>query len=133
MNGVVHVLTADVVGPHAHLARFTVHLRHLPHDPLAVHCDFLSPDGRPTATWVFARALLDEGVHGLAGEGDVRVRAAGTHTELVLRSPSGRCVLYLRTAAVLTYLARTDTWPPTVAECVARAVDELLAGLTKAG
>ncbi|MFD8689669.1 SsgA family sporulation/cell division regulator [Streptomyces sp. NPDC059651] len=134
MHSVVHVLTADVVGPHAIAGRLTTHLRHLPDDPLAVHCDFFSPGGRRVTTWVFARALLEEGVHGPAGEGDVRVCPAGPRTtEVTLRSPSGQCVLHLRTAAVLTYLARSDAWPTAVAARVASAVDELLTGLHAAG
>ncbi|NUR69062.1 MAG: SsgA family sporulation/cell division regulator, partial [Streptomyces sp.] len=59
-------------------------------DPLAVHIDFppeIALDG-DLVTWTFARALLEAGLRGPAGGGDVHLWPCGrARTVLELHSP----------------------------------------------
>lgn len=85
-------------------------LRYSSADPLAVHIDFPSEvclaDG--DATWIFARSLLDAGLRGPAGDGDVHMWPCGDdRTVLELHSPYGLAVLQFDTSALRRFLLRT--------------------------
>ncbi|KUM73221.1 SsgA family sporulation/cell division regulator [Streptomyces sp. ISL-22] len=85
-------------------------LRYASTDPLAVHIDFpgeVSLDGRG-ATWTFARSLLETGLRGPAGDGDVHIWPCGEErTVLELHSPYGMALLQFDTAALNRFLLRT--------------------------
>ena len=85
-------------------------LRYRSTDPLAVHLDFpgeVSLDGRG-AVWTFARGLLDAGLRGPAGDGDVRVWPCGRERTVVeLHSPHGMALLQFDTPALERFLLRT--------------------------
>jgi hypothetical protein len=79
-------------------------------DPLAVHLDFppeVSLDGEEV-TWTFARALLEEGLAGPAGSGDVHIWPCGrARTVLEFHSPYGLALLRFDTSALRRFLLRT--------------------------
>ncbi|MFH0517861.1 SsgA family sporulation/cell division regulator [Streptomyces sp. M41] len=85
-------------------------LRYASTDPLAVHIDFpgaVSLDGRG-ATWTFARGLLETGLRGPAGDGDVHIWPCGPErTAVELHSPHGMALLQFETPALDRFLLRT--------------------------
>ncbi|WP_187451808.1 SsgA family sporulation/cell division regulator [Streptomyces parvus] len=129
MQPIEHVVTAEVSTPDHTGGRLVVWIRHLPDDPLAVRLDF-APTGGPeqsAATWVFARSLLAEGIITPVGDGDVRVRPGDAYeTHIELRPVHGHCLVRFRTAALRSFLARTETWPPQVSARVRTELDRTL-------
>ncbi|MFJ8632106.1 SsgA family sporulation/cell division regulator [Streptomyces sp. NPDC093568] len=85
-------------------------LRYASTDPLAVNIDFpgaVSLDGQG-ATWTFARGLLEAGLRGPAGDGDVHIWPCGEERTVVeLHSPHGMALLQFDTAALNRFLLRT--------------------------
>jgi hypothetical protein len=85
-------------------------LRYHCDEPFAVHIDFpahISADGEGV-TWVFGRALLEEGLQAPAGEGDVRIRPCGwARTVIEFHSPLGLAVIRFGTAALRRFLLRS--------------------------
>ncbi|MFF6984404.1 SsgA family sporulation/cell division regulator [Streptomyces sp. NPDC008343] len=85
-------------------------LRYASTDPLAVYIDFpgdVSLDGHG-ATWTFARSLLEAGLGGPAGDGDVHIWPSGEERTVVeLHSPYGMALLQFDTAALKRFLLRT--------------------------
>ncbi|MFE5813601.1 SsgA family sporulation/cell division regulator [Streptomyces sp. NPDC056479] len=85
-------------------------LRYASTDPLAVYLDFpgeVSLDGQG-ATWTFARGLLEAGLRGPAGDGDVHIWPCGEERTVVeLHSPYGMALLQFDTSALSRFLLRT--------------------------
>lgn len=85
-------------------------LRYTAADPLAVCVDFppeVSLDGEGVS-WTFARALLEEGLAGPAGSGDVHIWPCGRSSTVVeFHSPYGLALLQFDTAALRRFLLRT--------------------------
>ncbi|MFG1665689.1 SsgA family sporulation/cell division regulator [Streptomyces sp. Y7] len=85
-------------------------LRYASTDPLAVYIDFpgrVSLDGRG-ATWTFARGLLEAGLRGPAGDGDVHIWPCGEERTVVeLHSPYGMALLQFDTGSLHRFLLRT--------------------------
>jgi hypothetical protein len=85
-------------------------LRYRSTDPLAVCVDFppeVCLDGQG-ATWTFARALLEEGLRGPAGGGDVHLWPCGRDTTVVeFHSPHGLALLQFDTPTLRRFLLRT--------------------------
>ncbi|MFF8971784.1 SsgA family sporulation/cell division regulator [Streptomyces sp. NPDC014995] len=85
-------------------------LRYTSDDPLAVHLDF-PPEAclrGEAVTWTFGRALLEEGLRGPAGSGDVQLWPCGrTRTVMELHSPLGLALLQFDTAALRRFLLRS--------------------------
>lgn len=85
-------------------------LRYASTDPLAVYIDFpgdVSLDGEG-ATWTFARTLLEAGLRGSAGDGDVHIWPCGQERTVVeLHSPHGMALLQFDTACLHRFLLRT--------------------------
>ncbi|MDH6521116.1 hypothetical protein M2164_007748 [Streptomyces sp. SAI-208] len=85
-------------------------LRYGSADPLAVCVDFppeVCLDGRG-ATWTFARSLLEEGLRGPSGGGDVHIWPCGRDTTVVeFHSPYGLALLQFPTAVLRDFLLRT--------------------------
>jgi hypothetical protein len=85
-------------------------LRYTSTDPLAVHLDFppeacLDGEG---VTWTFARTLLDEGLAGPAGSGDVHLWPCGRgRTVLEFHSTQGLALVVFDTFALRRFLLRT--------------------------
>ncbi|MFJ8112340.1 SsgA family sporulation/cell division regulator [Streptomyces sp. NPDC096132] len=86
------------------------HLRCTSDDPLSVRLVFpacASLDGEEV-TWVFARALLEEGLLSPAGLGSVRIRPYGpSHTTVELRAAEGAALIRFDTAALRRFLTRS--------------------------
>ncbi|MFF0222963.1 SsgA family sporulation/cell division regulator [Streptomyces sp. NPDC004629] len=107
-------------------------LRYTVQDPLAVFVDFppeAALDGEGV-TWTFARSLLDAGLAGPAGNGDVRVRPCGaTCTLLEFHSPHGVALLGFGTGALRRFLRRSYAVVAAGEEDVVTAVERGLGAL----
>ncbi|MFF4505190.1 SsgA family sporulation/cell division regulator [Streptomyces sp. NPDC001401] len=107
-------------------------LRYAATDPLAVHLDFppeVSLDGT-CVTWTFGRALLQEGLRGPAGSGDVHIWPCGrARTVLEFHSPYGLALLQFDTAALRRFLLRTYAVVAAGQEDIGAAVEEGLNSL----
>jgi len=101
-------------------------------DPLAVHLDFppeVSLDGTG-ATWTFGRGLLEEGLRGPVGGGDVHIWPCGpARTVVEFHSPYGLALLQFDTAALRRFLLRTYAVVAAGQEDIGAAVDEGLSSL----
>ena len=100
-------------------------------DPWAVTAVFVTPDGE--VTWVFGRDLLEEGLAGPAGEGDVAVWPVVTGRErilyLSLASPNGSALLEADLDAVGEFLRSTYQQVPRGTELARIDLDAELAAL----
>ena len=106
--------------------------RYTSEDPLAVHLDFppdVSLDGTEVS-WTFARALLEDGLRGPAGDGDVHLWPCGHgRTVLELHSPFGMALLQFDTSALQRFLLRTYAVVAAGQEELGEAVDRGLSAL----
>jgi hypothetical protein len=107
-------------------------LRYVSGDPLAVHLGFppeVSLDGE-VVTWTFARALLEAGLRGPAGSGDVHIWPCGrARTVVELHSPYGLALLQFDTSALRRFLLRTYAVVAAGQEDVGAEVDRGLSAL----
>ncbi|MDO0917580.1 SsgA family sporulation/cell division regulator [Streptomyces sp. DT2A-34] len=107
-------------------------LRYASTDPLAVHLDFpgeVSLDGHG-ATWTFARSLLEGGLRGPAGDGDVHIWPCGPERTVVeLHSPYGMALLQFDTSALNRFLLRTYAVVATGEEDLGAVVERGLSSL----
>ena len=107
-------------------------LRYDSTDPLAVCVDFppeVSLDGQGV-TWTFARALLEEGLRGPAGGGDVHIWPCGRSTTVVeFHSPYGLALLQFDTPALRSFLLRTYAVVGAGQEDLGQAVEQGLSAL----
>lgn len=91
-----------------------VRLGYRPSDPWAVTAVFRTADG--DVTWVFGRDLLEDGLAGPSGEGDVAVwpvtTPRGRVLYLSLASPNGSALLEADPDAVREFLDRTFVLVP---------------------
>ncbi|MFF2045426.1 SsgA family sporulation/cell division regulator [Kitasatospora sp. NPDC058170] len=96
-------------------------------DPLAVGIDFRLSVGT-CQRWVFARALLAEGLDSPAGEGDVvfAPEADGVHVLMLLCGVDGAAVLRTRTGDLRGFLRSTYACLPQGAERCGDALDRWL-------
>ncbi|MFF5184594.1 SsgA family sporulation/cell division regulator [Streptomyces sp. NPDC000345] len=107
-------------------------LRYASDDPFAVHLDFPAEVSLAdeAATWTFGRALLEEGLGGPAGTGDVHIWPCGlARTVVELHSPFGMALLQFDTPALHRFLLRSYAVVPAGREDVGAAVDEGLQAL----
>lgn len=109
-----------------------VTLRYLSTDPLAVHFDFPPEsclDGE-ALSWTFARTLLEDGVRGPAGSGDVHIWPCGRAlTVLEFHSPRGLALLQFDTSALRRFLLRSYAVVAAGQEDVGGAVERGLSSL----
>ncbi|MEU6352282.1 SsgA family sporulation/cell division regulator [Streptomyces sp. NPDC047072] len=107
-------------------------LRYDSGDPLAVSLAFppeVSLDGEGVS-WTFARTLLQEGLRGPAGGGDVHLWPCGPDTTVVeLHSPHGLALLQFDTPALRRFLLRTYAVIGAGQEDLGAAVEEGLSEL----
>ncbi|MEV5315771.1 SsgA family sporulation/cell division regulator [Streptomyces sp. NPDC052610] len=107
-------------------------LRYRADDPFAVYFDFppqAALDGEPV-TWTFARALLEEGLRGPVGGGDVQLWPCGEEDTVVeFHSPFGLALLKFDTAALRRFLLRTHAVVAPGREDVGAAVERGLSSL----
>ena len=107
-------------------------LRYVSTDPLAVHLVFppeVSLDGTGVA-WTFGRALLEEGLRGPAGGGDVHIWPCGRDRTVVeFHSPHGLALLQFGTACLRRFLLRTYAVVAAGQEDLGAAVEEGLSSL----
>ncbi|MFJ6084707.1 SsgA family sporulation/cell division regulator [Streptomyces sp. NPDC092369] len=101
-------------------------------DPLAVHVEFppdVSLDGTGV-TWTFGRSLLEEGLRGPAGGGDVHIWPCGrARTVLEFHSPFGLALLQFDTDALRRFLLRTYAVVAAGEEDLDAAVDRGISAL----
>ncbi|MEU5332599.1 SsgA family sporulation/cell division regulator [Streptomyces asoensis] len=107
-------------------------LRYDSADPFAVHVDFppeVSLAGE-SVTWTFGRALLEQGVDGPAGSGDVHIWPCGSvRTVVEFHSPLGLALLQFDTGALRRFLLRSYAVVAAGREDVGAAVDRGLEAL----
>ncbi|KQX63984.1 MULTISPECIES: SsgA family sporulation/cell division regulator [unclassified Streptomyces] len=107
-------------------------LRYDSADPFAVHVDFppeVSLAGE-AVTWTFGRALLEQGVSGPAGSGDVHIWPCGpVRTVVEFHSPLGLALLQFDTGALRRFLLRSYAVVAAGREDVGAAVDQGLEAL----
>ncbi|MBK3625202.1 MULTISPECIES: SsgA family sporulation/cell division regulator [Streptomyces] len=107
-------------------------LRYDSADPFAVHVDFppeVSLAGE-SVTWTFGRALLEQGVDGPAGSGDVHIWPCGpVRTVVEFHSPLGLALLQFDTGALRRFLLRSYAVVAAGREDVGAAVDRGLEAL----
>ncbi|MER5988056.1 SsgA family sporulation/cell division regulator [Streptomyces sp. NPDC001787] len=105
-----------------------VRLYYLTTDPYAVQFTFdVAPD--EVVRWTFARELLDQGMVGPAGMGDVKITPIGDNharTRIVLESPEGLACLEGATAPLKAWLDSTYKEVPAGHEPSAVDIDSLL-------
>ncbi|MFI9331288.1 SsgA family sporulation/cell division regulator [Kitasatospora sp. NPDC052868] len=96
-------------------------------DPIAVRIDFQLTVGA-CQRWLFARALLAEGLTAPAGEGDVvfAPETDGVHVLMLLCGVDGAAVLRARTADLRRFLHGTYACLPQGAERCGDALDRWL-------
>ncbi|SMF44347.1 SsgA family sporulation/cell division regulator [Streptomyces sp. Amel2xC10] len=102
-------------------------LRYASAEPFAVSLDFpaeVSLAGE-RVTWTFARALLEEGLRGPAGSGDVHIWPCGrSRTVVEFHSPLGMALLQFDSPALDRFLLRSYAVVAAGEEDVAAAVDD---------
>ncbi|MFL5995586.1 MAG: SsgA family sporulation/cell division regulator [Streptomyces sp.] len=107
-------------------------LRYDSTDPLALCVDFppeVSLDGQGV-TWIFARVLLEEGLCGPAGGGDVHIWPCGRSTTVVeFHSPYGVALLQFDTPDLREFLLRTYAVVGAGQEDLDEAVEQGLSAL----
>jgi len=87
-------------------------------EPFEVRAVFGAGLAAEPVEWVLARSLLADGMHGPAGDGDVRTRPSASHRHLVieLSSPSGAVRFEAPAAEVARFLDATFRLVPDGAE-----------------
>lgn len=107
-------------------------LRYDSADPFAVHIDFppeVSLAGE-AVTWTFGRALLEQGVNGPSGSGDVHIWPCGrARTVVEFHSPLGLALLQFDTGVLQRFLLRSYAVVAPGGEDVGAAVDRGLEAL----
>ena len=106
-----HAAPARLITTPPHEAKqISTRLRYDPVDPLAVQVAFAaeaSLDGAEVV-WVFARELLNAGLSGPAGKGDVRLwPCASGRTVVAFEAPEGVAVVEFDTPDVRRFLAHS--------------------------
>ncbi|MGI5132788.1 SsgA family sporulation/cell division regulator [Pseudonocardia sp. CA-107938] len=105
----------ELIAPDAPVVPVKVDLTYHSRDPYAVQASFRTGNGT-AVDWVFARDLLQEGLVGLAGTGDVRVQPVAGNSgkvQLELSSPSGHAVFTTCAQTLGDFLRRTyEAVPP---------------------
>ncbi|MFJ7069234.1 SsgA family sporulation/cell division regulator [Streptomyces sp. NPDC101115] len=90
-------------------------LRYDREDPYAVSMAFPPPATLEgvEVSWAFARELLEEGVDGPAGVGDVRLRPYGyDRTVVEFHAPEGVAMVHVRTSELRSFLERSQHLVP---------------------
>jgi len=105
----------ELIAPDAPVVPVKVDLTYHSRDPYAVQASFRTGNGT-AVDWVFARDLLQEGLVGPAGTGDVQVQPVAGNPgklQLELSSPSGHAVFTTCAQTLGEFLRRTfEAVPP---------------------
>jgi hypothetical protein len=99
----------ELIASDAPMVPVKVDLTYRSQDPYAVQASFRTGNGS-AVDWVFARDLLNDGLVGPAGTGDVRVQPMPDNpnrVQLELSSPSGRAMFTTCAHALGEFLHRT--------------------------
>jgi len=83
--------------------------------PVEIVVEF-QPDSIGARTWMFARTILDDGLLGSGGIGDIRVRSDGVTAWLKLASPDGWAELTASHRELEQFLSATVAHTPIGAE-----------------
>jgi Streptomyces sporulation and cell division protein, SsgA len=115
MSTITERLTAYLIIGQETGLDFTITAGYDVHDPYAVRLDFpvVGPDGH-LLSWVFGRALLDEGMSRPAGEGDVHVWPCGPDLvmlELCAEAGSALIALPARQLRAFLFLSYAEVPP----------------------
>jgi sporulation and cell division protein SsgA len=132
---ITHPLALELIDATGAATSVIADLTYDAEDPYAVAASFsLDPRSDETVRWVFARELLDRGVHEPAGEGDVHIwpclnTFGQAVTVIELSSPDGEAVLQARTDEMCCFLRETALMVPAGSETTFLDVDDAIAKL----
>jgi Streptomyces sporulation and cell division protein, SsgA len=135
---ITHPLALELIDATGAATSVIADLTYDAEDPYAVAASFsLNPrTGRSDEIirWVFARELLDRGVHEPAGDGDVHIwpclnEFGQAITVIELSSPDGEAVLQARTDEMCGFLRETALIVPAGSETTFLDVDDAIAKL----
>lgn len=128
------LISTDGSGASTRITAIPVRLSYHPRDPYAVHLRFATGPTRHV-DWVFARALLADGLLTHSGEGDVQVRPGPRATDDVvvveLDSPSGHACFEVAASAVADFLDDSYRAVPPGAEAQRVDLEAVLAALLR--
>ncbi|MGW1695072.1 SsgA family sporulation/cell division regulator [Streptomyces sp. NPDC002399] len=117
-----HTLDMELVSPLGTRLPIPAHLLYRSQDPLVVEFLFHDPVRGPVP-WVISRELLARGMLAPSGEGDVRIRPAGTGPNallhLLLTPPGGPAHLIAPLPALEHWMFRTYQLVPAAQEAEA--------------
>jgi hypothetical protein len=129
---VVCVVTVSVCIAGELAVPLSAELRYDTADPYAVRLSLGAPETRPV-DWVFARSLLEEGMHRPAGAGSVRVnpphRCHAGFVGIVLEANGGSARVEIPAAQAGDFLRRSHAMVPAGAESLHTDIDRALATL----
>jgi hypothetical protein len=129
---VVCAVTVAVCIPGELAVPLSAELRYDAADPYAVRLSLGAPDTQPV-DWVFARSLLEEGMHRSAGVGSVRVnpphRCHAHSVGIVVKSNGGSARIEVPAALAEEFLSRSYALVPAGAESLHTDIDRALAAL----
>jgi hypothetical protein len=97
-------------------------LKYDPGEPATITASIA--DGQVWVDWIFSRLLLDDGLLGMAGIGDVVIWPEDGYVHIMLTSPSGVLVLRSPVAPVEQFLLRT--YAAVSIEAEARILDAII-------
>jgi hypothetical protein len=129
MGPVTAELNGRVLSPGSGLVAARIQIRYEPTDPYAVLMTIRLPGGRPIP-WTFARELLDGGLRGTSGTGDVTVapcpQAPSVLLHVTLRDEVSDAVLEMGLAPIKEFLVLTcELVPPGSEGTFLRVEDDL--------
>jgi Streptomyces sporulation and cell division protein, SsgA len=135
---ITHPLALELIDATGAATSVTADLTYDAEDPYAVTANFSLNPGTShrdqTVRWVFARELLDRGVHEPAGDGDVHIwpclnQFGQAVTVIELSSPDGEAILQARTDEMCGFLRETALMVPAGSETTFLDVDGAIAKL----
>jgi hypothetical protein len=129
---VVCAVTVTVCIPGELPVPLPAELRYDAADPYAVRLSLGAPETQPV-DWVFARSLLEEGMHRSVGAGSVRVnpphRCHAQSVGIVVKSNGGSARIEVPAARAEEFLNRSHALVPAGAESRHVDIDRALAAL----
>ncbi|MCZ0985261.1 SsgA family sporulation/cell division regulator [Streptomyces diastatochromogenes] len=137
LKTVIRGLSVELVVSQEMSLSMTMSLRYEPSDPYALRVAFTVVGSDDTVDWIIGRDLLDDGLKGPAGEGDIRVWPAEEYdlgdVYILLSPPAGTALLKAPAQEIKAFLQETEAVVPRGAELRHVDLDALLAHFLAGG
>ncbi|MGW1736350.1 SsgA family sporulation/cell division regulator [Streptomyces sp. NPDC001999] len=138
LRTVIRGLSVQLVLSHEMSLSVSMRLQYESTDPHVVRAAFDVVGGDETVEWIIGRDLLDDGLEGPAGEGDIRVWPVdegrdGSDLYILLNPPDGTALLKSPAREIKEFLQETEAVVPKGAESGNIDLDALLAHLIAEG